>query len=149
MLAFLIPEWVCSFLNNIHMFSHSSLLSWKSICYKRLASDLDWRVRAAAHRSLGLWIRTAGRKGAPYLRLVMGPWWRGQNEVADDVSSAAVRAFELVFSTPQKRSGALVYCRDSLLEFLRDCSAETPATIRFVERMCVCVCAFLDETGFS
>jgi hypothetical protein len=74
------------------------------------------RSSCAAHHAL---VVLAGRRLAPHLAALMPPWLAALFDPAPDVQSAARAAFDAVFTTDDKRVGALAFTADAMVVHLR------------------------------
>ena len=68
-------------------------------------------------KSLGL---ATGKRITPHLSALMGPWLAAQHDASPEVATAAVDAFESVFSKAERRTKALSVCFDAIAEHAHD-----------------------------
>lgn len=91
---------------------------WPRI-YNKVALDVDYRVREAAQQAMSALVVQVRRNLAPYLRGLMGAWLLSQCDTYPTVASAALAAFQNAFP-PVRQTEALVFCKDSILEYLTE-----------------------------
>ncbi|KAL6195350.1 hypothetical protein ACLB2K_030969 [Fragaria x ananassa] len=97
--------------------------------YKRLVVDYNRDVRRATHDTMNNLVTTVGRDLAPQLKSLMGPWWFSQFDPVSEVSQAAKRSFQAVFSAPEKRLDALILCTAEIFVYLEENLRLTPQSM--------------------
>ncbi|KAG8628996.1 hypothetical protein KVT40_002861 [Elsinoe batatas] len=98
--------------------------------YPRLSIDAERRVRQLSHTLVGHIVVKCGKRVAPYLPQIAGPWLCGQHDPDRAVSRSANEAFQAAFNTSEKAQNfrrlfqrqIVEYCRDAVLN-------ETPQTL--------------------
>ncbi|KAF2227886.1 hypothetical protein BDZ85DRAFT_188675 [Elsinoe ampelina] len=98
--------------------------------YPRLSIDAERRVRQLSHTLVGHIVVKCGKRVAPYLPQIAGPWLCGQHDPDRAVSRSANEAFQAAFNTQEKAQNfrrlfqrqIVEYCRDAVLH-------ETPQTL--------------------
>ncbi|XP_024158804.1 E3 ubiquitin-protein ligase listerin isoform X2 [Rosa chinensis] len=98
----------------------------KGFEYKRLVVDYNRDVRRATHDTMTILVTAVGRDLAPQLKSLMGPWWFSQFDPVSEVSQAAKRSFQAVFSAPEKRLDALILCTAEVFIYLEENLRLTP-----------------------
>lgn len=64
--------------------------------YTVLVTDVDHKVREAAHLAHHQVVTEAKRNLAPYLKTLIGPWFTAQYDTYPPAASAAVASFEVI-----------------------------------------------------
>jgi E3 ubiquitin-protein ligase listerin len=68
--------------------------SWNFV-FKRIIMDTNRSVRHASVQAFDAIAMTCGRKIAPHLKGVMGPWWFAMSDPFKEASAAALAVFEV------------------------------------------------------
>ena len=71
-------------------------------------------VREESAAVLGAIAAGVGRSFAPYLKLLVGPWWMAQHDMQPEVARTAKAAFLRVFPG-RKLQEALLFCQSQVL----------------------------------
>ncbi|KAJ1675549.1 listerin E3 ubiquitin protein ligase 1 [Spiromyces aspiralis] len=112
------------------------LLAWPSP-YRRHIIDIDRRVRGEVAKVHYQLVTKMGKRLAPRLKEVIGPWVLGFFDQSREVASYSRMAFEDAFS-PSRREEVFAYCLDDLAEFIRsNLHDELPDTLsdpRFLDK---------------
>ncbi|KAI7862837.1 hypothetical protein BDF14DRAFT_1735151 [Spinellus fusiger] len=99
------------------------------LLYTKLTIEVDRRVRVVANTIHGLVTKNAGKKLAPHLKDLMGPWMITQFDQSRDVAGIAKTSFETVFSE-EKRTGVLVFSQENILNHITEMILyKTPETL--------------------
>lgn len=64
---------------------------------------------------------------APHLAQLLPPWLYALYDPAREVAAAAEASLQTAF--PSKRSAAVAFCRDSILQNVLSCLKQTPQTL--------------------
>ncbi|KAG8228078.1 hypothetical protein J437_LFUL000078 [Ladona fulva] len=96
----------------------SVLPQWPHI-YSLLAGDIDHRVREASHQAHRQLAVLAKKNIAPYLKVIVGPWFIGQYDTYAPAASAARSAFQEVFP-PSKFIEAIIFCQEEIFNYIFD-----------------------------
>ncbi|KAJ2468546.1 hypothetical protein GGI02_003669, partial [Coemansia sp. RSA 2322] len=91
------------------------MLAWPPL-FKRHMFDADRRVRAAVAGVHAVLAKRAGKRLAPNLKLLIGPWVASYFDPHRDAAKVVRQAFEAVFPE-SKRTEVYSYCLGELLEF--------------------------------
>lgn len=82
-----------------------------------LVTDLENRVREAAHSAHRAVVNRVGRNIAPHLKQLIGPWFTGQYDTYPPAASTAKLAFQEAFST-NKMTEAIIFCQQEILNYV-------------------------------
>lgn len=111
------------------------MLAWPPL-FRRHIFDPDRRVRNAVAGVHGVLVKRTGKKLAPNLKQIIGPWVAAFFDPYREVGQTARSAFESVFPE-SKRSEVFVYTIEDLLSFAIDNivnqTAETLSDARFTD----------------
>ncbi|KAJ2688482.1 hypothetical protein IWW39_002174 [Coemansia spiralis] len=94
------------------------LLAWPPL-FKRHIFDPDRRVRVAVAGVHSVLVKRCGKRLAPNLKPLIGPWVASFYDPHKEVGKASRLAFELVFPE-SKRTEAYSYCLREILEYAQD-----------------------------
>lgn len=87
--------------------------------YCLLSTDVEHRVREAAHNAQRAVISKVKKSIAPYLKQIAGPWFTSQYDTYPPAASAATLAFQEAFS-PSKLNEAIAFCQEEILSYIYD-----------------------------
>eukprot|EP00039_Didymoeca_costata_P009416 m.124628 g.124628 ORF g.124628 m.124628 type:complete len:1753 (-) comp14477_c0_seq4:842-6100(-) len=88
--------------------------------YPKLYLDSNRQVREASLMVIGQLGAQAKKKFMPFLKQLVGPWLASRYDPAKNVSVAAKTSFEGVFTSQERRRKTIMYCIDSLMEFVHN-----------------------------
>ncbi|KAJ2061715.1 hypothetical protein GGI17_002890 [Coemansia sp. S146] len=94
------------------------MLAWPPL-FKRHIFDPDRRVRVAVAGVHSVLVKRCGKRLAPNLKPLIGPWVASFYDPHREVGKASRLAFELVFPE-SKRTEAYAYCLKEILDFAQD-----------------------------
>ncbi|KAJ2043867.1 hypothetical protein GGI08_007272, partial [Coemansia sp. S2] len=94
------------------------MLAWPPL-FKRHIFDPDRRVRVAVAGVHSVLVKRCGKRLAPNLKPLIGPWVASFYDPHREVGKASRLAFELVFPE-SKRTEAYAYCLKDILDFAQD-----------------------------
>ncbi|KAF4547461.1 E3 ubiquitin-protein ligase listerin-like protein [Elsinoe fawcettii] len=98
--------------------------------YPRLSIDAERRVRQLSHVLIGHIVAKCGKRVAPQLPQLAGPWLCGQHDPDRATSRSASEAFQNTFSTQEKAQNFLRLFHRQIVEYCRDAVLhETPQTL--------------------
>ncbi|EXJ80612.1 hypothetical protein A1O3_06896 [Capronia epimyces CBS 606.96] len=108
----------------------SSLLeAWVGL-YPRTSIDNSRRVRQLAHALQGSLTAVSGRRIAPLLSKVVGPWLSGVYDSDKLVARAAQDSISTAFKTEERRRALWKIYKDALIEYAEDAIlVQTPKTL--------------------
>ena len=105
------------------------LEAWVNI-YPRTSIDNSRRVRQLAQSLQGAFTTSAGKRIAPYLPEIIGPWLAGTYDSDKTVSRAAQDAFQDAFPTKEKQQAVWKRYRAALIDYAEDATLrQTPQTL--------------------
>ena len=105
------------------------LEAWVNI-YARTSIDNSRRVRQLAQSLQGSFTNSAGKRIAPYLPKIIGPWLAGTYDSDKTVSRAAQDAFQNAFPTREKQQAVWKRYRAALVDYVEDATLrQTPQTL--------------------
>lgn len=103
--------------------------------YSVLATDMEHRVREAAHVAHLEVVSKVKRNLAPFLKQLIGPWFTSQYDNYPPAATAAKQSFEAAFP-PNKTYEVIVFCEEEILSYICDNltnqTAETLSNIKVV-----------------
>ncbi|XP_037079604.1 E3 ubiquitin-protein ligase listerin-like [Pollicipes pollicipes] len=88
--------------------------------YRKLATDVDNRVREMSHVALQRLLLRVRKAATPHMAELVPVWLCSQNDPYPPAATAARRAFQNVFSVPEKQSGAVKFCYSSVLAYVKE-----------------------------
>jgi hypothetical protein len=88
--------------------------------YPRASIDVARRVRQLSHTLQGQVCQCSGKRIAKHVPSVIGAWTAGLHDTDKTVSRAADDAFEMVFSSSEKRQNSFKAYQQPIIEFARD-----------------------------
>lgn len=103
--------------------------AWASL-YPRTSIDNSRRVRQLSHTVQGVLTTSSGKRIAPYLYRLIGPWLSGAYDSDKAVARAAQDAIAASFATDEKRRALWKVYKDALVEYSQDAILDqTPQTL--------------------
>jgi hypothetical protein len=87
--------------------------------FRDLLTETDRRVKDSGIKAHGVILQVAGRKVAPYLKQLAGPWVLLMHDPHRSCKKSAIDSFNQVI--PQaKHQATWVFCKTELIGFIRD-----------------------------
>ncbi|XP_043189753.1 E3 ubiquitin-protein ligase listerin-like [Amphibalanus amphitrite] len=88
--------------------------------YRKLATDVDNRVRELAHVALLRLLARVRRAATPHMNQLVPTWLCCQSDPHPPAASAARRAFQGTFPAAEKQTGVVKFCYSSVLNHIRE-----------------------------